>query len=170
MKIRLGKDPDGFRTPGGFRAGLHGRQDIQQMLLAQGFDWVSSLYPAHKYEFENGKISPGVLESILEAQSAAQPFVYPSGLVEVPMNPISDVGAFRSAGWDLPAFLEAIRRGVAWAIEHHAVFDFLAHPSCLYVTDPEFQTIELICNLVKQAGDRAKLVDLDTIAKRAKKM
>ena len=169
MKIRLGKDPDGFRTPGGFRTGLHGREDIQQLLLAQGFDWVSSLYPAHKYEFENGKIAPGVLESILEAQAAAQPFVYPSGLIEVPMSPISDVGAFRSAGWSLPAFLEAIRRGVTWAIEHRAVFDFLAHPSCLYVTDPEFQTMDLICSLVKQAGDRAKLVDLGTIAKRAKK-
>jgi hypothetical protein len=55
---------------------------------------------------------------------------------------------------------------VTWAIEHRAVFDFLAHPSCLYVTDPEFKTIELICNLVKQAGDRAKIVDLGTIAKR----
>ncbi|MFO0917912.1 MAG: polysaccharide deacetylase family protein [Planctomycetaceae bacterium] len=168
MKIRLGKNPDGFRTPGGFRTGLHGREDIQQLLLGQGFDWVSCLYPAHRYEFENGRISAGVLDSIIEAQSAAQPFVYPTGLVDVPMSPISDVGAFRSAGWDLPAFLEAVRRGVTWAIDHRAVFDFLAHPSCLYVTDPKFQTIELICDLVHQAGDRAQLVDLGAIAKRAK--
>lgn len=166
MKIRTGKTPDGFRTPGGFSTGLHGREDIQRMLLDQGYTWVSSLYPGHRYEFQDGKIGAGVLQSILEAQQKSQPFVYPTGLIEVPMSPISDVGAFRSAGWDLPSFLEAIRQGVTWAIENRAVFDFLAHPSCLYVTDPEFQAIELICKLVKEAGERAKIVDLGTIAQR----
>jgi hypothetical protein len=56
---------------------------------------------------------------------------------------------------------------VEWAIDHRAVFDFLGHPSCLYVVDPEFRTIDLICNLVKQAGNRAAIVDLGTIARRA---
>jgi len=167
MKIRTGKTPAGFRTPGGFNTGLNGREDIQQMLLDQNFSWVSSVYPAHKSDFQDGKVSEEVFANIVEAQELSQPFVYPSGLIEVPMSPISDVGAFRSAGWDLPAFLEAIRRGVTWAIEQGAVFDFLAHPSCLYVTDPEFKTIELICDLVQQAGDRARIVDLGTIAKRA---
>ena len=37
------------------------------------------------------------------------------------------------------------------------MFDFLGHPSCLYVTDPEFRTVELICELVRKAGDRARL-------------
>jgi hypothetical protein len=46
------------------------------------------------------------------------------------------------------------------------VFDLLAHPSVLYPNDPEFRAVELVCDLVKQAGDRAALVDLDTIAKR----
>jgi len=63
-------------------------------------------------------------------------------------------------------FAAKIRRGVAWAIEHGAAFDFLAHPSCLYVTDPKFQTIEMICQMVAKAGDRAELVDLNALAKR----
>jgi hypothetical protein len=50
-----------------------------------------------------------------------------------------------------------------------AVFDFLGHPSCLYVVDPEFKTIEMICELVKKAGDKAAIVDLDTIARSVKK-
>ena len=50
-----------------------------------------------------------------------------------------------------------------------AVFDFLGHPSCLYVTDPEFRAIDLIGDLVRKAGDRAALVDLGTIAQRAKR-
>ncbi len=169
MRTRINKYPDGFRTPGGFNDGLRQRDDLQDMLLDQGFEWVSSLYPAHRNEFQDGKVSEEVFESIVAAQKLAQPFVYPTGLVEVPMSPISDVGAFRSGGWDRPSFLEAIRRGVTWAIENRAVFDFLGHPSCLYVTDPKFETIELICDLVEKAGDRAKIVDLGTIAKRAAK-
>ena len=84
----------------------------------------------------------------------AQPFVYPDGLVEVPMSPISDIGAFRTGRWRLEWFLKAVALGVAWAIEHRAVFDFLGHPSCLYVTDPEFRAIDLICDLVRKAGRR----------------
>jgi hypothetical protein len=100
-------------------------------------------------------------------QSAAQPFVYPNGLVEVPMSPISDIGAFRGGRWKLEWFLKAIQLGVEWAIDNKASFDFLGHPSCLYVTDPEFKTIDLMIDLVKKAGDRAALVDLATIAQRA---
>ncbi|MCY2965217.1 MAG: chitin deacetylase, partial [Planctomycetota bacterium] len=89
------------------------------------------------------------------------------GLIELPMSPISDIGAFRGGRWPLEDFLEAIRQGVQWAIENRAVFDFLAHPSCLVAADPQFRSIELICDLVKQAGDRAELVDLDRIAEQA---
>ncbi|HUP80116.1 MAG TPA: hypothetical protein VM260_16295 [Pirellula sp.] len=67
--------------------------------------------------------------------------------------------------WRLEWFLQAIRRAVTWTIEHQTVFDFLAHPSCLDVVDPEFKTIDLICDLVKAAGDSAEIVDLDQIAR-----
>ena len=85
------------------------------------------------------------------------------------MSPISDIGAFRTGQWRLEWFLQAIQESLDWAIEHRAVFDFLAHPSCLYVVDPEFKSIELICDRVKKAGDRAAIVDLTTIARRAKR-
>jgi peptidoglycan/xylan/chitin deacetylase (PgdA/CDA1 family) len=163
MKTRLGLEPAGFRTPGGFATGLAERPDVQKLLLDQGFRWVSSKYPVG----EMGKApNREVLTGIVKAQEAAQPFVYPSGLVEVPMSPISDVNAFRNARWKLDDFLTALRAAVEWTIEHRAVFDFLSHPSCLYVMDPQFQAIELICELVRQAGDRAALVDLDTLARR----
>ena len=47
MKTRLGIEPVGFRTPGGFANGLTDRPDIQRMLLDLGFRWVSSQYPPH---------------------------------------------------------------------------------------------------------------------------
>lgn len=169
---RLGVQVRGFRSPGGFAEGLSGREDVQQMLLDSGFTWASCRYPSHggvKASQTAGQApSSEDLEAIVAAQAQAQPFVYPSGLVEVPMSPVSDVVAFRTGRWTLEAFLEAIRRAVDWTIRQRAVFDFLAHPSCLGVVDPEFRTLDLICDLVEQAGPAAALVDLDTVAARAR--
>lgn len=164
LKQRAGIENRGFRTPGGFPSGLNGREDLQKMLLDLGFRWVSSLYPAHPNTRPKEKPTAAVYDSIVEAQAKAQPFVYPTGLIEIPMSPISDIGAFRTGRWKLEWFLEAIRRAVAWTIEQKAVFDFLAHPSCLGVVDPKFQAIDLICELVKAAGDEAEFADLDQIA------
>jgi peptidoglycan/xylan/chitin deacetylase (PgdA/CDA1 family) len=166
MQKRLGLAPVGFRTPGGFANGLADRPDLQTMLLELGYQWVSSKYPAHP----NGK--PGeapdaaVFEGIVRAQAAAQPFRYPSGLIEVPMSPISDIGAFRNGRWQLEHFLQALRLGVEWAIAERAVFDLLVHPACLSVVDPEFRAIELVCDLTGKAGERAALVQLETVASR----
>ncbi|HEV3341955.1 MAG TPA: polysaccharide deacetylase family protein [Pirellulales bacterium] len=164
LKERAGIAESGFRTPGGFADGLAGRDDVQQMLRRLGYTWVSSKYPRHEAGREGASPPAAVFDSIVAAQRESQPFVYPSGLVEVPMSPISDVNAFRSNRWKLADFLKAIRLAVEWTIENRAVFDFLAHPSCLVVEDPEFESIRLICELVRSAADRAELSDLATIA------
>ena len=167
LRARLGRDAVGFRTPGGFHNGLRDRPDLQRLLLDLGFRWVSSLYPAHANSAPGREPAAAVFDSIVRAQRAAQPFRYPSGLVEVPMSPVSDITAFRGGRWRLEWFLRALRLAVEWAITERAVFDFLAHPSCLYVTDPGFRAIELICDLVRRAGDRAALADLGQLAQRA---
>jgi peptidoglycan/xylan/chitin deacetylase (PgdA/CDA1 family) len=168
LKARLGVEPAGFRTPGGFANGLADRPEVRRMLRDQGFTWVSSKYPAHPLGKPGVEPTAAEIAGIVKAQAEAQPFTYPGGLVEVPMSPISDITAFRAGRWKLPWFLRAVRGAVEWAIERRAVFDFLGHPSCLYVTDPKFETIELICLLVKKAGDRAALVSLDSIGRRGK--
>ena len=164
LKQRVGLAPAGFRTPGGFNDGLTDRPDLQSMLQKLGYTWVSSKYPAHPPRTRRAATGREILAGIIAAQMQAQPFIYPSGLVEVPMSPISDVTAFRSGRWPLDSFLEAVCSGVTWAIEQRAVFCFLAHPSCLVVTDPAFRTIEMICDLVRAASNRAALADLTTIA------
>jgi len=168
MKTRLGVSPVGFRTPGGFSNGIGDRPDLQRMLLDLGFRWVSSKYPRHPMSEAGQEPGRAIYEAITAAQADGQPFIYPTGLVEIPMSAPSDINAFRSGRWKLDWFLEALRGAVTWAIENRGVFDFLGHPSCLYVTDPEFRAIELICYLVGKAGDRAALVDLDTIARRVR--
>ena len=161
---RAGIRVAGFRTPGGFQTGLAERPDLQQMLLGQGYTWVSSKYPAHPTTQPGEPVTEDVFAGIVAAQADAQPFVYPSGLIEVPMSPISDVGALRSARWKLDDFLVAIERGVTWAVERGQVYDFLAHPSCLVIADPNFRAVDLICRLVDESRGRAQQVTLSTIA------
>ena len=48
------------------------------------------------------------------------------------------------------------------------VLVFLAHPSCLVVEDPGFEVVKLLCDLVKDAGDRAALTGLGAFADRAR--
>lgn len=168
---RLGIRTNGFRTPGGFATGLTGREDLQRMLQGLGFDWISCRYPSHAIEDMHGTgrpPAPEVYESIVAAQPHAQPVLYPTGLLDVPMSPISDIGAFRNGRWRLEDFLHAVRLAVEWAIEQRACFDFLAHPSCLGVVDPGFRAIDLICDLVDRSAGAAELVTLDEVAKKAR--
>lgn len=168
MQGRLGVDPLGFRTPGGSGAGLIGRPDVQEMMLESGFTWVSSM--AKHIPIKPRDPTEEDFQRVVQAQSESQPFVYPSGLIEIPMSPIGDVASFRreKEKWKLDDFLKMIEASVAWVIEHGAVFDLLTHPSIMYVEDPEFRAYELICDMVNQAGDRAAIVGLDAIARRVK--
>jgi peptidoglycan/xylan/chitin deacetylase (PgdA/CDA1 family) len=168
LKTRLGVDPAGFRTPGGFADGLSDRPDVRRMLLDLGFTWISSKYPAHPNSMAGREPDAAVLDGIVRAQKQAQPFAYPDGLIEIPMSPISDIGAFRNGRWKLEWFLKAVRLALEWVLDNRAVFDFLAHPSCLYVLDPELKAIELICRMTRKAGARAALVDLRDIAARVR--
>lgn len=169
LKTRIGVDPAGFRTPGGFANGLADRPDVRKWLLDLGFTWVSSKYPAHPNSKPQEEPGEDVLKAIVAAQEKAQPFRYPDGLIEVPMSPISDIGAFRNGRWKLDWFLTAIRRAVERTIETRTVFDFLAHPSCLGIVDPEFNTVDLILDLVKRSDGKAVVVGLDALADRAPK-
>lgn len=159
MRLRLKAQPNGFRTPGGFPEGLAGREDVQRLLGKHGFTWVSSKYPRHPVDVADpARYLPAALQ-------AAQPYRYPeTGLIEVPMSPVSDINAFRNGRWPLERFVESIRFAVQWAIDNGAVFDLLAHPSCLGVVDGEMRTLEAICALVQKAGDRAEFATLDAIA------
>ena len=136
LQERCGVKVSGFRTPGGFSNGLADRPDLQEMLLDLGFTWVSSKYPRHSVVKPGERPGEDVFASIVGAQQDAQPFRYESGLIEIPMSPISDVTAFRSQKWTLGEFQQATRAAIAWAKEHKKAFTLLAHPSCLVVEDP----------------------------------
>ena len=167
IQHRLGIRPHGFRTPGGFPNGLKDRPDVQHLLLSLGFKWVSSLYPRHPVKADSGGPQPGEMEDIVTSQPGAEPFAYPSGLVEVPMNPPSDVTLMRTGRWKLEPFREGVRAGLDWAIANGKPYDFLSHPSALGVADPDFTVIDMMIDRVKRSGGRARLVRLEEIARTA---
>jgi len=142
---------------------------VGRVLEQENVDWLKELvregHPIGKHTYDHVYVLAQKPDDI---QFRFKRAFYPTGLIDVPMSPISDVAAFRGARWKLDSFLKAIRLGVEWAIETHGVFDLLSHPSVLYPMDPEFKTVELVCDLVKKAGQRAALVDLDSIALRTK--
>lgn len=169
IETRLEIKPNGFRTPGGFLNGLSGREDLQRMLLDLGFTWASCLYPAHPVGEPMTRPTAETIREIAQAQRRAQPTRYPSGLVEVPMSPISDIGAFRNGRWELGWFLEAIEAALELCVDEGLCFDFLAHPSCLYVVDPEFRSVDLISRKVSESNGRAVIATLDRFAERGAK-
>lgn len=118
MRTRLHIVPNGFRIPGGFPEGLVGREDLQRMLLSLGFTWVSSKYLRYRSSNVGETPDESVLSDIVRAVRDSQPFQYPqTGVIEIPMTPVSDIDAFRNGRWKLESFLTAIRRGIEDTIE-----------------------------------------------------
>jgi len=169
MTARLASKPSGFRTPGGSARGLLDRPDLQTMLLDLGYSWVSSM--ARRVDVKPENPDGADFQAVADAQKDSQPFVYPTGLIEIPMSPIGDVAAFRrqSQKWRIGDFLKMLEANLRWTIEHRAVFDLLTHPSIMVCEDLKFQAYELICDLVNQSGGKAAIVGLDTIAERVKR-
>lgn len=164
LRKRAGIRQNGFRTPGGFNNGLDEREDLQAMFVELDFKWVSSKYPSHLSQRAPDGVTDNVFTDIVRAQQYAQPYRYPNGLIEVPMSPISDVSAFRGNFWELTEFKKAIRLAIDWTIDNRTVFDFLCHPSCLVIEDPQHETLRMMCDIVKGAGDSAEIVTMDKIA------
>jgi len=166
MRERLGIEPQGFRTPGGFHQGLHGRPDVQGLLQRQGFPWVSATARSAATGVVGQTPGPDVWKSIEVELPNSQPFRYPeTGLLDIPMSPVSDIHAFRGGRWKLDDFIGMLERAVDWTIEHGATFDLLTHPSCIGVVDPELKTYAMICRKVRDANGRAQLTTLNDIAR-----
>jgi len=104
-----------------------------------GFEWVSSLYPTQPLHHGNGKAECENYNEILATIIKAQPFRFPDGMLEIPMSPNSDIGAFRTGQWNLEWYLDTLKACLEKNIDKGLVFDFKAHLSCLYVLDTEIR-------------------------------
>jgi len=165
MQERLDFRPIGFTAPYGFKEGLNGREDVQEIFLSLGFKWVSTKYKGIP-NLPRTNPGPDVFERAAEIQAEHQPYFYPTGLLEIPNSPMSDVSAFRSLDWTVDEFCQAQEAGIKWAIDHGGIYNWTGHPSIQYVKDPEFRAIEHMCDVVNESGGKAAIVGRDVVAQR----
>lgn len=165
MQQRLGVKPTAFGAPYAFNAGIADREDLQQVILSLGYEWISSKY--NGVELPRQKPQPKHFQAVAESLANHQPYYYPTGLLEVPYSPVTDVGAFRSRQWTVDEYCDSLTACIDWAIEHRAVYNWCSHPSVLYVEDPEFRIVETICELVNASAGKALIVDRTAVAARA---
>ena len=161
FKARVGGELSGFRSPSERPPGLSDREDLQRMLVGLGFKWVMTRYPPVNLGPAGKRPDATVFDAIVAAQGLARPEEYPSGLIELPISPVTDIHVMRALKWDVADFREAVVRCVEHAIAAGTSYRFTGHPSCLNVVDPQFTVIDAICHAVKRAGDRAAIVPLD---------
>jgi len=158
----------GFRASEEYTTGLETMPEVQAMLKRLGFDWVGTKFARVASGPAGSRPDAKLFEAIKASQALTQPFIYPSGLVEIPKGAVGDVGAFRTSLWGLGDYLESVRSGVEWAIENGGFYGFAAHSSVLAMRDPEFKVYQLIFDLAKQAGDRVDFLTMDQVADRTR--
>ena len=151
FRQRLGIEPAGFRTPGGFTTGLHDVPEVQQVLTEQGFTWASSHY--HLDVGADKRPPRDVVAAAVRASvEELQPYRYPGGLLEVPMMGMSDIWAFRVLDLDRADWLYACQVAIDRARELDGICSILAHPAVLACRDPFCDTVRLVAAARDQGG------------------
>ena len=155
---RLGWTSTVLRGPGGYPNGLDGKIENQEVILKNGFRWVS------------GKIDrpdPGDWSHVLHAPERNLPYVYPTGLIEIPIQGFTDRSFFDTVknvapdqyqewrrdgggkpvpeGWTAPwtapnaleDWLTYLRQTLDYAYENRLLWVPVWHPLSHYLHDRE---------------------------------
>ncbi|MBN1349245.1 polysaccharide deacetylase family protein [candidate division KSB1 bacterium] len=98
LENRLGVKSVVLRGPGGILNGLNGKPETQRVILKNGFSYVSSAYrdpitngefqfvkEDHQHAFDESDIKNAARLTVFE-----QPYRYETGLIEIPMQGLSD--------------------------------------------------------------------------------
>lgn len=172
IKHRLGVNPRGFRSPGGFPNGLQDAPAVQALLQEEGFWWASTHYNDsldRKYRVPSFEAVPKVElaelnEAFNRSQHTLQPYRYESGLLELPLAGITDVVAWRGYRPDLNEWLSMLSQGVDFAHRHGLIFMLTTHPAVLAAVDPFCQTIDVVLRRALEKEGGVWLPDLEEVA------
>lgn len=158
LEGRLGCRSTTLRGPGGYQNGLDGKLENQKVILKNGFQWVSCRHDGtHR----------GDMAHILRTAEENLPYAYPTGLVEIPIQGITDrtffdtlrnvapdkYQAWRKAeggrpvagGWKAPwtapgaldEWMAYHRRAIDYAYERRLLWVPVWHPTTHYLHDRE---------------------------------
>jgi len=163
MKERLGWTCTVLRGPGGYQNGVQDCPANQEIILKNGFRWVSSQY--------DGTLGQRGLDDAIAAPSRHHPYAYPNGLIEIPIQGFTDRHWFDNykcidgeaytrwreahghqpvpADWQCPwtspgALDDWIDYNLAtldYAYEHHLLWVPVWHPYSHYLHDRENQML-----------------------------
>lgn len=172
IRSRLGVDPKGFRSPGGFPNGLQDAPAVQKLLQEEGFWWISTHYDDTLFRSHYQPSADTVTKVDLATLKAGfnrsehilQPYRYESGLLELPLAGITDVVAWRGYRPDLGEWLEMLAAGVDYAHEHGLIFMLTTHPAVLAAVDPFCQTVDVILRRAVAKAGGVWLPDLEEVA------
>ncbi len=158
LEERLGWKSTVLRGPGGYQNGLDGKAENQKAILKNGFRWVSGRHDGtHR----------GDMAHILRTVEENLPYAYPTGLVEIPIQGLTDRTFFDTlrnvspekyqawrkshggqavpdgwtAPWTAPDALEAwmsyLLKSVDYAYERRLLWVPTWHPTTHYLHDRE---------------------------------
>jgi len=161
----LGFAPVGLRGPGGYRDGLHGREDVQEMLVGAGLRFVSSHYatkaPTGKYDVVADKNAYMMMKHM-------QPRRYERGLLEIPVSGYSDRHWFDSQGRDLRGWIKHLHECLDFAYDMGGLVYALAlHPDTHSRHDPELAALPALIEYARRKHEPVRFVTYRDVAQAA---
>lgn len=143
----LGLKPFGLRAPGMYKHGIDSLQELQTKLKAVGIQYVSTLYDESRRMEE------------------MQPYLFPTGLLEIPGYGTSDRNYSSHLGNTLSQWTRYVRSQVQQACEKKLFYSPDLHPCLEAVLDPEGTTIETMIETARENSANAWITSLDDVAR-----
>ena len=168
IRHRFGCRARGFRAPGGYTNGLQDAPAIRQLLIEQGFNYVSSQIclgcPVDQLEADG--LADELREITIAGVRSQQPYTYEDGLLEIPTMFLSDEVVFRDLGLGLGEWLELVGVAAHVARREGLILSLDMHPGILAVRDPRGQTLRLLLKEAEAGGEDgpSRVVTNDRIA------
>lgn len=132
IERHCGIENEGLRGPGGYEQALHGREDVQQVILDAGIKWVTT-------QFQRGV--QGNDQSWIDMIPGQQPVYYPTGLLEIPFCGHQDRSYFDvdmgGSPRPLGDWITYLKGCIDLAIEKSLWLSLTTHPSTSFKHDPQ---------------------------------
>lgn len=156
FKQVLGFQPQGLRAPGGYAQALYGREDVQDLIAAQGLCFVSSHYatksPSGKYDVYADKNAHQLMKH-------HQPRRYPNGLLEIPISGYSDRHFFDVLGRGLGQWIKHLQECVDFAYDMGGLLYAPAlHPDTHSRHDPSKEALAALIEYTRRKMDPVAFV------------
>jgi peptidoglycan/xylan/chitin deacetylase (PgdA/CDA1 family) len=139
IESHCGTENVGLRGPGGYEQALHGREDVQQVILDAGIKWVTTQFQRAVH---------GNDQSWIDMIPSQQPVYYPTGLLEIPFCGHQDRSYFDvdmgGSARPVDEWIDYLKGCVDLALENGLWLSLTTHPSTSFKHDPHARYLKEI--------------------------